>query len=181
MNTLQIELELRKGIKMMVTDFFAKEIEKDGKEQLMAISSFDLNNLAYIFPTKENFISELQKLKNLLTDWFAVEHNFNLLAIKLEALNFRIISNFGLDIVKKMQNELIEYILSLKLSERNKDTSMIWSLTYLRSYRKRKKQIKQYKKLREIYEIEIREIFDIYPCLWLIPFLSENGEAIISN
>lgn len=179
MNTLQIELELRKGIKMMVTEFFAQEIEGSGKEQLMAISSFDLNNFAYIFPTKESFITEFQNFKRLLTNWFGIENQENLLAIKLEVLNFKIISNFGLDIVKKIQNELIEYLLSLKLYERDKTTSIVWNLSYIRSSWKRKKQIKKYQRMREVYETEIREMFEIYPCLWLIPFISENGAAVI--
>ena len=28
---------------------------------------------------------------------------------------------------------------------------------------------------------EIRDLFDIYPCLWMIPFLAENAAEVINN
>lgn len=181
MHSLQIELEIRKSIKNMVRDFFSSEINKDGKEQLMAISTFDLNNLAYIFPTDKSFINQLQKFKDVLADWFAVENNVNFLAVRLESLNFVIISNFGLDIVKKMNEELIEYLINLKFSERDKTTSFLWKLVHIKSFWKRKREIKEYNKMKQIYAEEIRDMFHSFPCLWLIPFLSENASAIIEK
>lgn len=181
MHMLQFELEIRKAIKMMVSEFFLHEIAKEGQEQLLAISTFDLNNLAYIFPTSPNFIHELQNLKTMLSDWFAVENNINLLAIRLESLNFVIITNFGFDIVKKMQSELVEYLIGLKFNERAKSTSFFWKLANIKSYWKKRKLIKEHKQMHQIYEAEIKDMFDIYPCLWLIPFLSENAKAIIEK
>lgn len=181
MHLLQIELEMRKAIKLLIRDFFSSELNKDGREQLMAISTLDLNNLAYIFPTDEHFINNFQAIKNKLTDWFSIENNVNNLAVRLESLNFVIISMFGLDIVKKINNELIEYLISLKFSEREKTTSLIWKLVNIKGYFKRRKYLKEYNKRREIYEEEVRDMFSLFPCLWLIPFLSENVVALMEQ
>lgn len=181
-NTLLVNITVRNDIKKYIEFFFQEEMRNENCiDQLTHISEFDLTTLSYIRPMSITYVHDMIKLKAKLNHLFKPESTLNTLGFKIENLMLRLIATFGKNIFDQIKNEQIEYLLSINVRERSVKTSFFWDLVTIKGYFKRRKKIKENRKLMKVYEEDIREIFDIFPCLCIVPFLSECLYRHVNN
>ena len=172
-------LELVSRLQAKVSSFFSKEFRNDAsKEQLTAISTYNLTNLAYHRFDKyyyfEDFMVESNKAIKLL---FTPVNEHDLTATRLEQLSITMITLFGKELVDELKQDLIEYILSVNPGKRF-DTK--YNAVDITPITKTRAELKEIERCNKDYEQYIKDLFVMYPALWLVPFLSEAFIADMS-
>lgn len=162
--------ELAKLLQEHVNNFFRKEHHPDVQnDQLTALATYNILQLTYVdrrslYAVDDFKIEAMKAIKHFFTP--ANEHD--LLAIRLEQLSVNLILRFGKEFIDEVKEELFKTIIESKPINRFLNNSSDNPAIKLS-----KSELKERREAEELFQSFIKELFEIFPSLWLIPFLNE--------